>query len=109
MIAAGKLDQRIKIVPLTSTQNGAGDTIDTPDNANTATVWAAVRQQGAAEQTRNGITVGDVTYAIRVRHRAGVDHTCRVEYRGRALEVLTVVEAGQNNREWIDIIAKGPK
>ena len=104
MIAAGKLRDRIKIVPSATTQNRAGTTVETFDPASGFLVWAEVRAQGNAETIRNGLNATDTSYAIRIRYRTDVNDSAQIVYRDRTLDIFSVVEGGR--REWLDIVAK---
>lgn len=104
MLRAGTLNQSITLTSTAVVRLPSGATREQPGNES-VTTWAMVRQQGAAERQRNGITGQENTYAVRIRHRDDIDASWSINYRGRTLSITGVVEGGQNNREWLDITA----
>ena len=100
---AGKLNERIQIVPPSTTRNEVGESVVA--DGFPFRVWASVRQQGSAEKQRNGITTTDDTFSIRIRYRESIDTSMKIIYRGRTLEISSVMPGGRMNREYIDIFA----
>lgn len=102
MIAAGRLDQRVKLQQKSVTRNDIGEEVVTW--VDVATVWAAAwplrgREFFAAQQTQYAADV-----RFRLRHRADVLPTWRIEWRGEPYDIVSVVDAGAK-REMLEILA----
>lgn len=102
MIAAGRLDQRVKLQQKSVTRNGIGEEVVTW--VDVATVWAEAwplrgREFFAAQQTQYAADV-----RFRLRHRADVLPTWRVEWRGEPYDIVSVVDVGAK-REMLEILA----
>lgn len=67
-----------------------------------ATVWARVTERMASEATAEGLQrVMTRQITVRIRHRADVASTWRLQYGNRVLHITGVVEQGR--REWLDL------
>jgi SPP1 family predicted phage head-tail adaptor len=69
-----------------------------------ATVWASVDGLSTRDilQAQQANLVA--THRIRIRYRAGVNHTHRIVWRGRTMEIASVVE--KDNRTALEILAR---
>jgi SPP1 family predicted phage head-tail adaptor len=92
-VAAGTLTDRVVIQQNTTTADSQGGRASSWGTL--ATVWAAVRPAGAAEQLQVGAVQSVVSYAVTIRYRADVTPAMRLSwtpYGGSAktLQVLGV-------------------
>ena len=106
---AGTLRENIQIITPVVGRNAFGESITGWNQTIPVIVAAAVRQQSSAEQVRNGLSGTDNSYAIRIRYREDVTGAARITYRGRTLEIASIIEGGHAGREWLDIVAKEAK
>jgi SPP1 family predicted phage head-tail adaptor len=72
--------------------------------ATLATVWASVDGLSTRDilQAQQANLVA--THRIRIRYRADVTHTQRILWRGRTMEIASVVE--RDNRTALEILAR---
>jgi SPP1 family predicted phage head-tail adaptor len=94
--------ERVTFQRPTQTRSGSGETRLAWSEI--ATVWASV----------DGVTARDImqaqqaevlaTHKVIIRYRDDIDHTARMIYRGRTMELSSVID--RNNREYLEILAK---
>lgn len=94
MIDPGRLRERITIQKASDVRNPIGET--TLKWSDYAERWASVESIGAREFLLSGQQHTEVTHRIRMRHLDGLESTMRVVWRGRTLEIMSVLD--QNNR-----------
>lgn len=102
MIRAGKMRERVRFERPSQVRSPSGET--RLNWTEIATVWASV----------DGLPTRDImqaqqanvlaTHKIVCRYRADVDHTSRMIYRGRTMELSAVTD--RNNREYLEILAR---
>ena len=98
----GKMRERVTIQSPTEVRSPSGET--TLSWATVATVWASVDGLSTREilQAQQANVVA--THKIKIRYRAGVSHTQRIIWRGRTMEMSSVVE--RDGRTSLEILAR---
>jgi SPP1 family predicted phage head-tail adaptor len=94
--------ERVTIQSPTEVRTSVGET--TLTWATLATVWASVDGLSTRDilQAQQANLVA--THRIRIRYRADVTHTQRILWRGRTMEIASVVE--RDNRTALEILAR---
>ena len=90
MIAAGKLNKRVKVFSAQSAQDDRGEVTTTwlpcPD------VWAEVKEETSSEAKQAGGIVVSKTYRIRMRTKTGLTMEHKLEYSGSDLQIGAMME-----------------
>lgn len=94
MIDPGRLRERITIQKATEVRNPIGET--TLKWSDFAERWASVDSIGSREFLLSGQQHTEVTHKIRMRRLEGLASTMRVSWRGRTLEIMSILD--HNNR-----------
>ena len=95
---AGDLRHRVTIErPDRATDPRTGQAV--PTWSAVATVWAAVRPRSAGETEQAKQTVHTVTHEVRLRYTADLTADCRLVLNGRRLNVVSVVNVDERDRE----------
>ncbi len=100
MISA-RMDRKITIQEPTTTTNDYGEKETTWSEL--ASVWADVKQQSARETWGAG-KIAETEIAFKIRHRTGIDETCRVVYDSINYDITGIREIGRQNG--LEIMAK---
>ena len=97
----GKLRERVSI----QRKNPTRDEFGAENIAWTeiVTVWADVRSTDGTEQVESSVNqvVATITHSVKIRHYAGLSPAMRVVWRGKWLQILSVVESDNRRRELI--------
>lgn len=94
---AGRLRHRVALQSVALTADAVGGQTETP--ATVATVWAAVEAVGGTEyQAQDGVH-GALTHRVRIRYRTGITRTMRVLWGTRVLEIESVEDPDDRQRE----------
>lgn len=99
----GKLRERIEIqkkpTSVTRDQFGAEVLSWLP----VTTVWADVRSTDGTEQVESSVdqVVATITHSVKIRYYSGLSPAMRVVWRGKALQILSIVENDNRRRELI--------
>lgn len=101
-VYAGKLNERVTIQVPRETRNTLGESYVTW--ADLATVWARVEGMSSREVLQAMQANAIVSHKIHIRFRDGVTHEARVVWRGRTMEIASVVE--RQNRTMLEIMAR---
>ncbi len=101
-VYAGKLNERVTIQVPRETRNTLGETRLTWDDL--ATVWARVEGMSSREVLQAMQANAVVSHKIHIRYRSGVDHEARVMWRGRHMEIASVVE--RQNRTTMELLVR---
>jgi SPP1 family predicted phage head-tail adaptor len=98
----GKMRERVTIQTPSEVRTPVGETTLTWGAL--ATVWASVDGLSTRDilQAQQANLVA--THRIRIRYRADVTHTQRIIWRGRTMEIASVVE--RDNRTALEILAR---
>lgn len=86
IIAAGDLDQRVQLLAPSVVEDELGQRVET--FVLQAAVWAKVLTQISREAVSAQAVQGQANIGFRIRWRAGVLPTWRVQWRGQRYEVL---------------------
>jgi len=104
-VSAGKLDQRVRILRREAGVSSSGSGLQVEDYPHIATVWAQVTPLRGGESFTSQARFASATHSFRIRHRTGIDTSCRLEWRGEQYDVIEALPAGLRLREWLDVIA----
>lgn len=94
MIDPGKLRERITIQQAAETRNALGESKQTW--ATYAERWASVEGLSSREVLLTGQQQTETTHRVRLRYVDGFKSTMRILWRGRVLEITSLLE--HNNR-----------
>ena len=90
MIDAGKLRERVTIQQATEARNALGETV--LSWATFAERWASVEGVSAREALELGQADVSITHRVRMRYVDGMTHNMRLLWRGRVLEIVSLLE-----------------
>lgn len=103
----GKLNRRITIQSRTTTQDGAGQPVETWSDV--ATVWADIRNPSglsfAGETIKAGVEASTVRLSVRIRYREDIDPGMRVELNGETHDILAVIPDHARRRH-VDLLCQ---
>lgn len=99
MIDAGKLRERVAFQTSSETRNALGETV--PVWATFAERWASVEGVSAREALTYGQQNVSVTHRVRLRYVPGLTTQMRVLWRGRLLEIVSLLEHGNRSEHEI--------
>ncbi len=85
---------------------GAGKLRASDAWSDVATVWADVLFPSGAEVVRAGGEVSIVKCSIRIRARAGLDTSWRVQFKGKAYDIGSALPDGRDPR-FVFLVCKG--
>ncbi len=94
MIDAGQLRERIVVKQAHESRNRPGETTYTYSTF--AEVWASVTGVTAREFLLANTQQTEITHRIRMRYLTGLTQSMRLVWRGRTLEIVSLLE--HNNR-----------
>lgn len=94
MIDPGRLRERVTVQRATETRNRLGET--TQSWGAFVERWASVTGISSREFLLTGQQQTEITHRIRMRYVEGLNHTMRILWRGRVLEIVSALE--HNNR-----------
>lgn len=95
MIDAGKLRDRITVQIASGSTNALGETVLTWSNS--TSVWASVDGVSAREALTAGQQDVSVTHKVRLRFLPGLTQQMRFAWRGRTLEIVSLLEHGNRS------------
>ncbi len=96
-IRAGRLRTPVQVQNRTQATDAEGNVISTWTNA--GTVFAQLEAQGMAEVLEADRLEQDITWLVTLRYPAPVTHQSRLLLGSRTLDVRTVVNVDESNRE----------
>lgn len=91
---AGRLRERVTVQQAAESRNAIGETVLSWSTF--AERWASVEGVSARESLAYGQQQIDVTHRVRLRYLAGLTQNMRIQWRGRTLEIISLLE--HNNR-----------
>ena len=94
MIDPGRLRERVTIQQATETRNRLGESVASWSTF--AERWASVEGLSGREVLQAGQQQTEVTHRVRLRYVTGLKATMRILWRGRTLEITSLLE--HNNR-----------
>lgn len=95
MIDAGKLRDRITVQIASGTTNALGETVLAWSDS--TSVWASVDGVSAREALTAGQQDVSVTHKVRLRFLPGLTQQMRFAWRGRTLEIVSLLEHGNRS------------
>lgn len=99
----GRMDKRITIQEPVQVADGMlGQTTTWTDKA---TVWAAVWPVSGKEIVKNMSLPGVITHRIRIRYRSGVTPACRILFKARYFNIVSVINIDEK-KEFLELICK---
>ena len=102
MIKAGQLRERVTVQQSSESRNSLGETIFAWSEF--ATVWADVQGVTARELLLAGQQQVEISHRVRMRHMPGLKSQMRLLWRGRTLEIISVLE--HENRSIHELICQ---
>ncbi|HEV2294090.1 MAG TPA: phage head closure protein [Tepidisphaeraceae bacterium] len=104
MIRAGKLNQRITFQRSTRVVEDEtwGPRTEWQDFAS---CWAEVTPAQAPEAVKDGAVQSATGFTIRTRYMASITPAHRIQYRGRTLDIVSLIDVDNRRRE-LEIVAK---
>ena len=94
MIDFGTLRERLTVQVASGATNALGETVLTW--ANSSSVWASVEGVSVREALVAGQQEVSITHRVRIRYLPGLTQSHRFSWRGRTLEIVSLLE--RNNR-----------
>jgi SPP1 family predicted phage head-tail adaptor len=95
MIDAGKLRDRVTVQIASGTTNALGETVLAWSDS--SAVWASVEGVSAREALLAGQQETSVTHRLRLRYLPGLTQQMRFAWRGRTLEIVSLLEHGNRS------------
>jgi SPP1 family predicted phage head-tail adaptor len=95
MIDPGKLRERVTVQIASGTTNALGETVLAWSNSSAA--WASVEGVSAREALLAGQQETSVTHRLRLRYLPGLTQQMRFAWRGRTLEIVSLLEHGNRS------------
>ena len=86
----GRMRERVTVQQATERRNSLGET--TLEWATYATRWASVQGVSSREALELGQVDISVTHRVRMRYVDGMTHNMRLLWRGRMLEIVSLLE-----------------
>ena len=90
MIRPGEMRERVTVQQATTSTNSIGESLLTW--ATLTTVWAAINGVRSTEALADGQQESRVTHRVRLRYIDGLKHTDRFLWRGRTLQIVSLLE-----------------
>ena len=90
MIRPGEMRERVSVQQATPTVNSIGESTLTWTTLKT--VWAAVNGVSSSEALVDGQQESRITHRVRLRYISGLKHTDRFLWRGRILQIVSLLE-----------------
>jgi SPP1 family predicted phage head-tail adaptor len=98
----GRLKHKIKLLRKVEELDSLGRQKRDPDNWQVvANPWAEVRELSVVEAEKAKQMKAAATVAIAIRYREGVSENMRVQFRGRTMEIRSVVDGESSQRELV--------
>lgn len=94
MIRPGQLRERVTVQVASGTTNALGETVLSWSDS--SAVWASVEGVSAREALLAGQQETTVSHRIRLRYLPGLTQQMRFSWRGRTLDIISLLE--HNNR-----------
>lgn len=96
MIRPGELRERVTVQVASGTTNALGETVLAWSDS--SAVWASVEGVSAREALLAGQQDAEVTHKIRLRYLPGLTSRERFSWRGRTLEIVSLLEHGNRSQ-----------
>ena len=95
MIDPGKLRERITVQVASGSTNALGETVLAWSDS--SAVWASVEGVSAREALLAGQQETSITHRLRLRYLPGLTQQMRFAWRGRTLEIVSLLEHGNRS------------
>jgi SPP1 family predicted phage head-tail adaptor len=95
MIDAGSLRERVTVQQASESRNALGETV--LSWATFAERWASVEGVSSRELLQYGQQQIEVSHRVRMRWLDGLTHSMRIVWRGRTLEIVSLLEHGNRS------------
>lgn len=95
MIDAGSLRERVTVQQASESRNAIGETVLSWSTF--AERWASVEGVSARESLSYGQQQISVSHRVRIRYLAGLTQSMRIQWRGRTLEIISLLEHGNRS------------
>ena len=95
MIDPGRLRERITVQQATESRTALGESVQAW--VTFAERWASVEGLSSREVLQSGQQQTEITHRVRLRYLAGFTSTMRILWRGRILEVTSLLEHGNRS------------
>lgn len=105
MLRAGRMRERVLFQSPTKTRSPSGEA--KLSWSDITTVWASVDGMSSRDIMQAQQANVMATHKIIIRYRSDVDHTSRLVWRDRTMEIASVTD--RNNREYCEILAREVK
>jgi SPP1 family predicted phage head-tail adaptor len=92
MIDAGSLRERVTVQQASESRNALGETV--LSWATFAERWASVEGVSSRELLQYGQQQIEVSHRVRMRWLSGLTQSMRIVWRGRTLEIVSLLEHG---------------
>lgn len=92
---AGRLRERVTVQQASETRNALGETVLSWSTY--AERWASVEGVSSRESLSYGQQQIDVTHRVRMRYLSGLTQSMRLQWRGRTLEIISLLEHGNRS------------
>jgi SPP1 family predicted phage head-tail adaptor len=96
MIRPGELRERVTVQVASGTTNALGETVLAWSDS--SAVWASVEGVSAREALLAGQQDAAVTHKVRLRYLPGLTGRERFAWRGRTLEIVSLLEHGNRSQ-----------
>ena len=97
MIRPGSLNERIVVQSSTMRTNALGESV--PSWQDYASRWATVEGVSAREYLSSGQQNVSISHRVVTRWIAGMNHSMRIVWRGRVLEIVSLLEHDKQTRQ----------
>lgn len=101
-LRAGSLRQLVTLMALQTTQDNSDGQI-TEEYVAVADVWADVRMVSGKEYVSADARQSNIVATVRIRYRADIVPSMRLQYRGRTLLVVAILDDPFTGSEWITL------
>jgi SPP1 family predicted phage head-tail adaptor len=95
MIDAGSLRERVTVQQASESRNALGETV--LSWATFAERWASVEGVSSRELLQYGQQQIEVSHRVRMRWLSGLTQSMRIVWRGRTLEIVSLLEHGNRS------------
>lgn len=92
---AGRLRERVTVQQASENRNALGETVLSWSTY--AERWASVEGVSSRESLAYGQQQIDVTHRVRMRYLSGLTQSMRLQWRGRTLEIISLLEHGNRS------------
>ena len=92
MIDPGRMRERVVVQRATTAKNAIGESVQTWTDL--VERWASVEGLSSREVLQTGQQQTEVTHRVRMRYVAGMTSSDRLMWRGRVLEISSLLEHG---------------